>query len=79
MAAAKEDKEEWVSITAKALDNFTAPLDLAAVMSSSSVVKHLLTVIAAAHQFIKSENKCFEAMREVWGTGKCFLPGSSPV
>lgn len=42
MAAAKEDKEEWVSITAKALDNFTAPLDLTAVMSSSSVVKNTI-------------------------------------
>lgn len=38
MAIAKDDKEEWVSITARSLGDFSAPLDLDAVMGSSSVV-----------------------------------------
>lgn len=36
--AAREDKEEWVSITAKALGDFAVPLDFAAMLSGSAIV-----------------------------------------
>ena len=36
--AAKEDKEEWVSITAKALGDFTVPLNFTAMLSGSAIV-----------------------------------------
>jgi hypothetical protein len=75
MAAAKEDKEEWVSITAKALDNFTAPLDLTAVMSSSSVVTYLLSVLAPADQIFISDANCGCSWLSVdCNPGNCFLP-----
>ena len=48
MAAAKEDKEEWVSITARSLGDFSAPLDLDAVMGSSSVVT-ILPLLLPVH------------------------------
>ena len=37
--AAREDKEEWVSITAKALGTFDGSLDLRAVLDGSAVVR----------------------------------------
>lgn len=46
MAAAREDKEEWVGIIGKAVGNFDAPLDLEAVCNGSSIVS-VQTVEAA--------------------------------
>lgn len=44
MAAAREDKEEWVSITAKALGNLDLPLDFDGMISGSAVVSSHLTI-----------------------------------
>ncbi len=44
-AAAREDKEEWVSMTARAVGDLKLPLDFQSFLSSSAIVSFLRSTV----------------------------------